>query len=382
MSILVADLPPKDQRLLNSLAEVYSPLSVRKREEHIIIIASSIDLFTRPDYGYITNAATEEVDHGPLDIVYYPETGWISLQDARLDYQYISDVATIYPFGILPFTSDTKIAFLPNYVGSGTLRLSGEVYIFFPPVHEGEGSFSISGHAEERFVSDEVFQTLFEFNDSATDRTSVREISDVELEIFGSAEEKPLATHQKNRFSSPSAFGITSFIPRYNGLTHIDIDGGLVAERSTFSEVVEGNLFSFISKEERRTYHYNTSSNNIFETPDYGYVSQVATETADHGSLDIVYYPETGWISTPDARLDYESISRHSSDYAFGIFPLKGAAHTPRARDFIGFGNLFFNRCCRNICTTQTSGFWYIQYRWYSRRKIRIQRSIPDSIRV
>ena len=304
--------------------------------------SSSIDLFTRPDYGYITNAATEEVDHGPLDIVYYPETGWISLQDARLDYQYISDVATIYPFGILPFTSDTKIAFLPNYVGSGTLRLSGEVYIFFPPVHEGEGSFSISGHAEERFVSDEVFQTLFEFNDSATDRTSVREISDVELEIFGSAEESFIGNPPEEQILfSFRSFGITSFIPRYNGLTHIDIDGGLVAERSTFSEVVEGNLFSFISKEERRTYHYNTSSNNIFETPDYGYVSQVATETADHGSLDIVYYPETGWISTPDARLDYESISRHSSDYAFGIFPLKGAAHTPRARDFIGFGNLF-----------------------------------------
>jgi len=303
---------------------------------------SSIDFLVRPDYGYIANAATEEVDHGTLDLVYYPETGWISTPDARLDYQYITDVATIYPFGILPLTSNTEIAFQPNWVGSGTLRITGEVFIFFPPVHEGEGSFHISGTAEERFVSDESFQTLFEFNGFAADSTSVREIFDIELHIAGAAEESFIA----NPPERPVLFTfvgdtITSFIPRYNGFVHIDIDGGLVAERSTFSEVVEGNLFSFVSKEERRTYHYNTSSINLFETPDYGYISQVATHTEDHGYLETVYYPETGWISLQDTLLDYEYITGHATDYPFGIFPLKGEAQTPRTRDYIGSGDLF-----------------------------------------
>jgi len=303
---------------------------------------SSIDFFTSPDYGYIANAATEEVDHGALDLVYYPETGWISTPDARLDYQYIIDHATNYPFGILPLTSNTEIAFQPNWVGSGTISIFGEVYVFVPPYHEGEGSFSIRGSAEERFVSDESFQTLFEFNGFASDSTSVREIFDIELHIDGAAEESFIANPPERPILF--TFGgdtITSFIPRYNGFTHIDIDGGLVTERSTFSEVVEGNLFSFVSKEERRTYHYNTSSINLFETPDYGYVSQVATHTEDHGYLETVYYPETGWISLQDTLLDYEYITGHATNYPFGIFPLKGEAQTPRTKDFIGSGDLF-----------------------------------------
>ena len=292
---------------------------------------SSIDFITHPDYGSVANAATIFDDYGNLDLRYTGETGWMSTPDIRVDYQGILDNYTNYPFGLLPLKGTAETPRVRAFAGSGTFTVGGDVFIFVPPVWSGSGDITIQGSAEEVFVSREQFQTLFEFK-GALENINIGkgyQGTGVISTLSGAAEAFTGNPQEREALFSFSGISQTRFIPKYNGLAHLDIDGGLVTEKVTLKHFGSGILFDFVGADEARVYSYNNSSTDFLVPIDLGSVATTASTSADpvalypltdFGTLDLAYTGERGWFSTPDDRQDWQHILDHDTTYPFGLF--------------------------------------------------------------
>ena len=295
------------------------------------------DFFTYEDYGQIAATTTQpNEDFGSL------------FRDPGDDVYEIFDRGEIlvnytkYPHGLFKLRSDTLINFLPNYRGSGTIKVQGAVFIFVPPIWEGEGTITLDGESSSAVVVKESgFGRISTLSGAAETFTASPDEEDKLLNFGGVAGQSVSATPAVEGLDvKVQGAGLTRFIPRYNGSAHLDIDGGLVTEKVTLAHLGTGVLFDFIGAEERRVYSYNTSSIDFITHPNYGFVADAATTFEDYGDLDLRYTGETGWMSTPDIRVDYHGILDNYTNYPFGLLPLKGTGETPRLRAFTGSGTL------------------------------------------
>ena len=293
---------------------------------------SSIDFFTRRDYGFVAASTTEpDVDLGPLFPAGTDDFGVID------DWEYILENYTKYPFGLFRLQSQGKVNFTPNYNGGGTLFTFGEVFVFVPPVWDGEGVITISGQAEESFATQYYGSGSIATMSGAANVFSVR--PDTETALFEFRGFTDYALTKSEEFDgSASIFGdaYTRLLPRYKG-------SGVITVENTESKVLianawetTGSLFSFIGAETPRTYSYNNSSIDYFTPIDLGSVTLSASTPAepialytetDYGTLDLNYTGETGWMSTPDDRQDWQYILENYTKYPFGLFErFKGTA--------------------------------------------------------
>ena len=162
---------------------------------------------------------------------------------------------TKYPHGLFKLRSDTLINFLPNYRGSGTIKVFGKVFIFVPPIWEGEGTITLDGESSSSVVVKE----------SGFGRIST--LSGAAETFTASPDEEENYSTQRCCRSSVSATAVEGldiktsgdasirFIPKYAGFAHLDIDGNL-EEKVTFAHLGTGRLFDFIGADERRVYNY------------------------------------------------------------------------------------------------------------------------------
>jgi hypothetical protein len=295
------------------------------------------DFFTYEDYGQVAAATTQpNEDFGSL------------FRDPGDDVYEIFDRGEIlvnytkYPHGLFKLRSETVAAKLVHITGTGDIFVVGDARTKGPQNHYGEGTFFIEGASKETFSLQEFGSGFISTLSGAAETfTASPEEEDKLLNFRGIASQSKSATPPIEGLDvKVQGAGLTRFIPRYNGRVHLDIDGGLVTEKVTLAHLGTGVLFDFIGAEERRVYSYNTSSIDFITHPDYGLVADAATTFEDYGDLDLRYTGETGWMSTPDIRVDYHGILDNYTNYPFGLLPLKGTGETPRLRAFTGSGTL------------------------------------------
>ena len=296
------------------------------------------DFFTYEDYGQVAATTTQpNEDFGSL------------FRDPGDDVYEIFDRGEIlvnytkYPHGLFKLRSDTLVNFIPNYNGSGTIKVQGEVFIFVPPIWEGEGTIILNNEASSAVgIKESGFGRISTLSGAAETVTASPDEEDKLLNFRGVASQSRSATPAVEGLDvkiSDAAF--VRFIPKYAGFAHLNIDGGLLEEKVTFAHLGTGRLFDFIGADEKRVYNYTSSSIDFITHPSYGFVTDAATTFEDYGDLDLRYTGETGWISTPDISVDYHGILDNYTNYPFGVFPLKGEAHASKSFEYIASGPLF-----------------------------------------
>ena len=260
------------------------------------------------DYGFINEIPTyfddyDEITGNP----YYP---W-----QRDDHGFITDSQTILPFGKTTFISGTTESNTENYVGSGSVFLSGSAKVFVLPKHTGSGYAQFSGAAVEKNTESYVGSgSIFTFV-SFTETTSTAETSKELFQFNGSAVEKfgkGLYTGSGSIFAFSSTTESESNTQESKGLFKFH---GSATDSNTESYVGSGALFSFSTNKERVTYSYNQSSVYTFESLDYGFITESPTLFGDYGSITenpFVPYPENsdyGFITDNQTRIPYGSLN-------------------------------------------------------------------------
>jgi hypothetical protein len=260
------------------------------------------------DYGFINEIPTyfddyDEITGNP----YYP---W-----QRDDYGFITDNQTILPFGKTTFISGTTESNTENYVGSGSIFVSGTANVFVLPKHTGSGYAQFSGEAVEKNTEDYVGSgSIFTFV-SFTESSSTAETSKELFQFNGSATEKfgkGLYTGSGSIFAFSSTTESESNTQESKGLFKFY---GSATDSNTEDYVGSGSLFSFSTNKERVTYSYNQSSVYTFESLDYGFIIESPTLFGDYGSITenpFVPYPENsdyGFITDNQTRIPYGSLN-------------------------------------------------------------------------
>ena len=296
------------------------------------------DFFTYEDYGQIAATTTQpNEDFGSL------------FRDPGDDVYEIFDRGEIlvnytkYPHGLFKLRSDTLINFLPNYRGSGTIKVFGKVFIFVPPIWEGEGTITLDGESSSSVVVKESgFGRISTLSGAAETFTASPDEEEKLLNFRGVAGQSVSATPAVEGLDiKTSGDASIRFIPKYAGFAHLDIDGKLLEEKSLLLTSEQADCLT-LSEQTREEYTIILASSIDFIThPSYGFVTDAATTFEDYGDLDLRYTGETGWMSTPDIRVDYHGILDNYTNYPFGTFPIQGEAHASRSFEYIASGPLF-----------------------------------------
>jgi hypothetical protein len=336
------------------------------------------------DYRLINESAVEFEDYGT--VTDFPESGiYDTITYHQEDYGLISVPVgeTRRPFGRFGFSGKLEERITPApHVGSGSLftfdsntQVSFESFSATPPASV---LFSVSGSAKEQlspaivgsgslfnFITKDERRT-FSYNGSSVisqediDFGFISEAS-VEQDDFGIISElvnRPdsedfglISTVQRRpygslrfsgnaskliRFSlrtiqSGSLFGfgganesITPFIPAREGLLRF---AGSLTERFTPAPAIgSGSLFNFITKEERRTFSYNGSSQVIVEDEDFGFITNVAVTSSPF----ISSYANTPISTFANEIIAQFGIEGNSED--FGI--ISELVNRPDSEDF------------------------------------------------
>ena len=323
---------------------------------------SSVATFSSVDYGQVSTLFTGTlIDNGGITL---PTTG------GEVDYgSVVFDATTGSPFGLFRITGSTNYvykpefaqtttgslffggasinSFLPNWVGSGSIDLSGgDGYNLSPLIISSGGLFTIGGAAEK---------VTFDYNLSSTDVFGTEDwgllsqvptaTEDFASILDGNTEAYNYGTifhgNQTNTaFGSAflSGAAVTAGLrkPSYNATGSLfGFNGAAVAVAQTddttglfritgaadtpfaFRYISTGVLFSNGFGGEAVTKSYNLSSALTFTSEDYGLVTANATSTEDYGSLTA---PLTG------GEVDYGSIIFTSSTGSpFGLFRIIGS---------------------------------------------------------
>ena len=341
---------------------------------------SSVALFTSENYGFISSAEEDSEDYGL--IVNSPTT--IDFEN----YGSINVPSQDVPFGDIQFTGDAArtTRFNLRYIGSGSLfAFIGAAEATIPSTEITSGLFRISGAAAEvtipsteigsgvlfSFIRKEERRT-YSYNGSSVALQTSEDygfISQVEQdsEEYGLISDTSTITNFENygliTSSGIRPFGTLNFVGdasrttrfrlRYFGFGSLftfigsteattpapevasglfRISGAASDLRSTQSEVGSGTLFSFITKEERRTYSYNGSSVvGDVVVDDYGLISELHQQLDDYGSI---------W-AVPVSYEDYYYLQNIPSKKPYGFLRFASAAVEKNTESYVGSGTLF-----------------------------------------
>ena len=337
---------------------------------------SSVAAWNTEDYGSLAQA-TSTIDQGQLTAV--PTAG-------EVDYGSVLFGAppSGEPFGLFRISGSTRYeykpefaqvgnafivasgtaitSFLPNWVGSGSINLSGgDGYNLSPNIISSGGLFTIGGAAERvtfdyNLSSTDVFGTedwgLLSQTPTATEDFTSITTGNTEIynygtifhgnqtnTAFGSAFlsgvavtaglRKPAYTGSGTLFAIGGAADAVVQTDDTTGLFRIT---GAADTPFSFRHVSTGVLFANGILGEAVTKSYNLSSSLTFTSEDYGLVTANATSTEDYGSL----------TATPTGgEVDYGSVlfGTPPSGSPFGLFRITGTTVYSYKPEFAQIGN-------------------------------------------
>jgi len=274
------------------------------------------------------------------------------------DYEGITETVTRYAMGGPQISGAADVNFRPVYIGSGDITINVSTIIRVLPRWIAFVPIEFTGVATDTFTKAYKGSGILPLPVSTTDARSFAYEGKGELFAINGGEEAVAFDYPRQ----DPVFTITgeakvAFVPNFNGSGTATLSGTLV-ERAAFNPPARGDLFSFNNLDERRTYHYNSSSIDLLNRISYGSVASPVIDSwviADHATkviqdyrndkiVDLVEgsggdYFDYGFleqenvgglpnINTPDATEDYQFIrdpDLDASRYPFGhLFKFSG----------------------------------------------------------
>ncbi len=368
--------------------------SVSDLEERRVYNYDSVshDLFVYKDFGSVSdpvldswviqNHANETIqslaNDKIIDLVYSTTSGQyldfqtilIDCQDApetvKEDWEYIWQGGSRYAMGLWRVQGTANINFVPNWNGSGTVRIYGEGIGRTKPRWIAYVQTKIRGDAKTNFSLLAIGGGhLFTLNNGEQRRTFSYESTGSISTFSGAAEAVTYNPEDRQLLFDITGHGHENFIPNWNGSGTIPFTGHLT-ERRTDHWTGSGSLFNFSGGQENVVYDYNPLSHAIFEKRDYGYVLDPVVDSwviANHANetiqslandkiidlvystttgqyLDYQYLLEDGTDAPETVREDWEYIWQGTSRYAFGDIEIGGAAKTNFSISHYGSGTI------------------------------------------
>jgi hypothetical protein len=274
------------------------------------------------------------------------------------DYEGITETVTRYAMGGPQISGAADVNFRPVYVGSGNITINVSTIVRVLPRWIAFVPIDFTGAATDTFTKAYKGSGIVPLPVSTTDTRSFAYEGRGELFAINGGEEAFAFDYPRQ----DPVFTITgeanvAYVPNWNGSGTAVLSGTLV-ERAAFNPPARGDLFSFNNLDERRTYHYNSSSIDLLNRISYGSVASPVIDSwviANHATkviqdyrndkiVDLVEgsggdYFDYGFleqenigglpnINTPDATEDYQFIrdpDLDASRYPFGhLFKFSG----------------------------------------------------------
>ena len=230
--------------------------------------------------------------------------------------------------------------------GSGTIPVTGEANIHYVPHVIGSGTFrKFAGAAESLTVNPEEKQMLFSFLGEGSDRTAVKEISEGGTLTFSGTSGDPLLTFAEQPFvqTKISGEGYINVVLSHIGTGSLFGFGGaaectaIVPEPSTILFQTSGESDLRVTRSYIGSGFFKKLSGAAesltFNPDERQMLFSFTGEGADSRTAREI---GTGTLSTTG---EAGVLVRFAHD-GEGTIPLSGNAHTTRARDFVGFGNI------------------------------------------
>ena len=285
-----------------------------------------------------------------------------------LDWGHILTNQTDYPFGLFPISGTAKQVFTPNFVGSGTLFSFGNGRGRTKPRWIAYVNIGIFGALKTNFsLLHKGSGSLFSVNNAEDNRTYAYNGSGALYAFSGASEAFGANPPEDTAILPLQGEARVAFSPNWIAEGTVKTEGAAV-ERQTDHYKGSGTLFNFETVVEKITYHYSSTSNDIFQYRNYGSVADqpiesitiqsIANETIesrkDDRIVDLVVggttsgsYLDYGPIlldgeDAPETvREDYGSIMESISRYAMGDLLVQGTASVRREFSYVGKGDLF-----------------------------------------
>ena len=268
------------------------------------------------------------------------------------DYEGITETVTRYAMGGPQISGAADVNFRPVYVGSGDITINVSTIVRVLPRWIAFVPIDFTGAATDTFTKAYKGSGIVPLPVSTTDTRSFAYEGKGELFAINGGEEAFAFDYPRQ----DPVFTITgeanvAYVPNWNGSGSAVLSGTAV-ERVAVNPPARGDLFSFNNLDERRTYHYNSSSIDLLNRISYGSVASPVIDSwviADHATkviqdyrndklVDLVEgtggdYFDYGFleqenvgglpnINTPDATEDYQFIidpELGASRYPFGV---------------------------------------------------------------
>lgn len=229
----------------------------------VIRINNGVTAVVDPEYQIILTAnavPTVTLDHGTIT------TGY----SGNIDWGFINQTITNYPFGKFKLVSETVTNFSLGHFTSGGITIDGEARARVNPQWFAEIQIEINGGEQYSLTKTHVgFGTLFNFVSTTDRRAFAYEGEGQIFAISGAAESVTFNKDEQQMLFSVSGVAKVSFTPNWNGTARAEIFGTAEPIIRTFGYQTQGTLFAISGLVERRTYHYNLSSVNYYQYRDY-----------------------------------------------------------------------------------------------------------------
>lgn len=316
---------------------------------------SSLYLITE-DYGLIFDIELSSNDYGSITELHTSTENYNYIQEPNPAFGTIRSIvsSTLTRFSLLSvggmqfaLQGGSYESFGSPFIGYGlTKQIGGLAESSSPSTYVGRGSlFGFSGAAERVSFSYNESSVALLTNESYGFISSTHDASEdyglitdspitIDFENYGSISilDSPFGdikltgdaartTRFRLRyFGSGTLFAFTGAAEATTSAPKIAsglfrISGAATESITPTTEIGSGTLFSFITKEERRTYSYNSSSVTFAINLDYGFISAAPQSLEDYGDL----------LSTPVLYDDYSTLST-TIRKPYGFLSFSGAA--------------------------------------------------------
>ena len=267
------------------------------------------------DFGSVSGVSTESYDYGLIT----------SDIDGGIDnYGIISNPFDSTPFGTITLSGSSLESFNESpYTTSGSIFVfSGSAYAesFTANPSENAQLFNIFGSSEGKLIYNYAGFELISISGTALEKDVDSYVGVGTAFISGTA----LESYSPNPPENTELFNISGvstevFVANPPENTELFIVSGTALGKEVDSYVASGSLFSFGEKLESVTYDYNESSIKLYESLDYGLVSNIDDNSEDCGLIANVF----------DAIDDYEFIVGYGATetiYPFGSISISGVS--------------------------------------------------------
>jgi len=311
-----------------------------------------------PHSGTFTNS----IEHAPVSVG----------KTTNLDWGLLSITGTLYPYGVGQLKGTAKQNYVPNWNGSGDIKVFGKGRGRTKPRWNGFVRSLVSGTLTEKITTREIGSgVLFNFSRADEAFTFTYEGTG-NLYKIGGGEERVTTDYIATGTLAPLQSNVkVNFIPNWRGSGLVDVTGAVSDVKRTYGEQPFGVIpvFTGDAYAERVTWDYNDSSILPFGYTDFGplpgtaTVEEITTNTILSGtSTGSVVRINVGVVAvvdpdytialvsnfTPGATYDYGLVSEGFNgpidwgyisqtiwNYPFGGFQYTSNTHTSQTKGFV-----------------------------------------------